>query len=580
MVNIKDGCGSNFTGGMKMPIVGIDLGTTNSLISFWTDDGAKLIPNALNSYLTPSVISVDDNGEILVGQIAKERLITHPGVTVGVFKRYMGTTKLFHLGRYKFLPEELSSFIIRSLKDDAEAFLGESITEAVVSVPAYFNDAQRKATKRAGELAGLKIERLINEPTAAACAYGLHQKESDTRFLVFDLGGGTFDVSIVELFENIMEIKAIAGDNYLGGEDFTEVLASLFTDRHHINNEALTAKAKGALTKQAELCKQSISEHGVGTMRCNIDGMPLELSIDRQELALEARELINRLRYPVERALKDAAMKVDELSAVILVGGASRMPLVHALVSKLFGRFPFCSLNPDEVVALGAGIQAGMKERNAILKEVVLTDVCPYTLGISIAVMLDSGEHEAGHFAPIIERNTVIPVSRVERFSTISDNQKAIAVEIFQGESRLTKNNIKLGLIELAVPPAPAGQQTIDVRFTYDINGILEVEISALETAIKKRMVLEQSPGSMSQEEIEKRLAVLSDIKVHPRERQENQLLLARGERLYEESLGAVRMEIATAMQLFESAMNRQDDREIKKTAKLIKAKFDEMETK
>ncbi|MBP2642538.1 MAG: hscC [Firmicutes bacterium] len=490
----------------------------------------------------------------------------------------MGTTKSFQLGKYDFLPEELSSFVIRALKQDAESYLGQPINEAVISVPAYFNDAQRKATKRAGEFAGLKVERLINEPTAAASAYGLHQQRSETKFLIFDLGGGTFDVSIVELFENVMEVKAVAGDNFLGGEDFTELLISMFMDHHHIKKNSLDQKGYAVLRKQAEICKRVLSQSSVGNMVCNLNGIELKWGIDLQVFSLASKVLLEKLRKPVERALRDAGMNTDELDAVILVGGATRMPLVHTLVSKLFGRFPVCSLNPDEVVGIGAGIQAGMKERNAMLKETVLTDVCPYSLGIEVVVRNDSGGYDQGYYSPIIERNTTIPVSRVEQFCTVNDNQKNIMIEIFQGESRLTKNNIKLGQVQVNIPPAPAGEQKVNVRFTYDINGILEVEARVVETGIQKRVVIEESPGTLSKEEIEKRLALLADIKIHPRDKQENKLLVAKGERLYEEILGSVRMEVAVALQKFESAMNRQNEREIKKAAEIFKAKLDEIE--
>lgn len=561
-----------------MPIVGIDLGTTNSLISYWDKDGVKIIPNAVGSNLTPSVVSVDENQEIFVGQIAKERLITYPQLTIGAFKRYMGTTKTFKLGKYKFLPEELSSFVIRSLKQDAEAYLGEPIHEAVISVPAYFNDAQRRATKRAGELAGMKVERLINEPSAAACAYGLHQQESETKFLIFDLGGGTFDVSIVELFENVMEVKAIAGDNYLGGEDFTNALVAAFAQYHKMNDKNIEQKAYVMIKKQAELCKQSLSNHMTGTMNCLINGKTMEFNIDRSEFSTATKELLNRLRAPVEKALRDASIRADELDSAILVGGATRMPMIHMLVSKLLGRFPSCNLNPDEVVVIGAGIQAAMKERNIALKEVVLTDVCPYTLGIETSIPNGNGQYENGHFAPIIERNTTIPASRVERFCTIADNQTSIDINIFQGEGRLTKSNIPLGTIKMEVPPALAGRQSVDVRFTYDINGILEVDVNAVETGLRKRIVIEENPGMMSNADIENRLEALAAIKIHPRDRQENQLLLAQGERLFEESLGDLRLEIAAAIHRFESVMNRQNDREIKKEAEVFQMKLAELE--
>jgi molecular chaperone HscC len=561
-----------------MTILGIDLGTTNSLACYWDGDKPVLISNALGSVLTPSVVSLGEDGQILVGQIAKERLVTHPQLSAATFKRYMGSRKELHLGIRPFLPEELSSFVIRSLKQDAEAFLGKEVTEAVISVPAYFNDAQRRATKRAGELAGLKIERLINEPTAAATAYGLHGEQSETKFIVFDLGGGTFDVSIVEIFENLLEVRAVAGDNYLGGEDFTELLASLFLQHHQLNGEELNDKELAAVYKQAEQLKQNLSRGKAAEMRCVLGERELTYSLTHDKLEKEAEGLLRRLRYPVVRALQDASLRPENLDAVILVGGATRMPLIHAFVSKLFGHLPACSINPDEAVAIGAGIQAGMKARNLALKEVVLTDVCPYTLGTDIVRENAAGYKESGYFFPIIERNTVIPASRIKRLYTARNNQNAIEVEVFQGESRLTKNNIELGRLEIPVPPGPAGREAIDIRFTYDINGILEVEVTAVSTGVKRRAVIEETPGSMPQAEIEARLAALAALKIHPRDKQENQLLLARGERLYEEALGDTREIIALWLAAFEQALDRQEERKIKPAAAVLKQRLDSLE--
>jgi len=561
-----------------MTVIGIDLGTTNSLAAYWTDDsGPVIIPNSLGERLTPSVVSVDDDGDILVGQAAKERLITHPHLTAAAFKRSMGTAKPFSMGNHVFLPEELSSLVLRSLKEDAEAFFGEAVTEAVISVPAYFNDTQRKATLRASELAGLKVERLLNEPTAAAIAYGLHQKEA-TRFVVFDLGGGTFDVSVMDLFEGIMEVKAIAGDNFLGGEDFTDLLIFHFLQYHQLERDSLDAKTYVALKKQAELCKRKLSQEKFGTMRVAFQDQDLAWTASRDEFAAAARDLINRFRRPIERALQDAALSSAEMEDILLVGGATRMPLVHAAIGKMFGRLPSCRINPDEVVVMGAAIQAAMKERNILLKEVVLTDVCPYTLGTNVVIRLGEGRYEDGHFAPIIERNTVIPASKVKRFFTMHDNQKDINVEIYQGESRLTKNNIKLGELDIPVPLAPAGEQAVDVRYTYDINGILEVEVTVVQTGIKKRAVIEKTPGVLSKKEIEARLENLAALKIHPRDRMENRALVARGERLYEESLADKRLEIDQALQRFEEALQRQNDREIKQEARLLKVKLDQFD--
>lgn len=561
-----------------MTTIGIDLGTTNSLVAYWSDKGAVIIPNVLNSNITPSVISIDDNGEILVGQIAKERLISHPHMTAASFKRYMGTEKTFKLGKYSFSPQELSSFVLKSLKADAEAFLGEEIIDAVISVPAYFNDAQRKSTKRAAELSGLKVERLISEPTAAAISYGLHNEVVETQLLVFDLGGGTFDVSILELFEGVMEVKSIAGDNFLGGEDFTNLLAAHFLKEQNIDIQDLDYKEKSVIHKQAELCKVALSQSQVGKMRLVLKDKNCEVNINREEFEKISNELLLKLKRPIERALSDALLSPSNLDAVILIGGSTRMPVIKSAVGKMFGKLPYSNVNPDEAVALGAAIQAALKDRNEALKEIILTDVCPYTLGTDVVKQVGDGKYDDGYFFPIIERNTPIPVSRVERLYSVCDNQRKIRVEVYQGESRRVENNIKLGEMHIAIPKAPAGEQAIDVRYTYDINGILEVEVTVVQTGLKNRIVIEKNPGSISKEEIEIRLKALDNIKIHPREKTENRLLLARGERLYEERLGEKRAYIAQLIQRFESALMSQDDKVIKKESKIINEELDEIE--
>ncbi len=561
-----------------MDIIGIDLGTTNSLVAIWTENGPRIIPNVFGSGITPSIVSVDDSGEIYVGEIARERMITHPYMTASNFKRYMGTEKVYPLGNYKFKPEELSSFVLRSLKSDAEAYLGVEVNEAVISVPAYFNDAQRKATKRAGELAGLKVERLVTEPTAAAIAYGLHLKESETKFLVFDLGGGTFDVSILELFEGIMEVKSIAGDNFLGGEDFTDALTSYFVEKCNVDLQSMDLKELTKLKKHAELCKRQLTA-GSDAKFCLMQGdKSYEADLDKNKFEMIVANLLLRLRQPVERALRDASLKPQDMDAVILIGGVTRMPVIRNVVSKMFGRLPYTSINPDETVALGAAIQAALKERNESLNEIILTDVCPYSLGVQIVRDMGNGQFEGGYFLPIIERNTPIPVSRAEVLETIEDNQTCIQLEIYQGESRKVENNIRIGELSCSIPPAPAGKQMIDVRFTYDINGLLEVEAVALETGIKHKIVIENSPGSMTPKEIEERLQELQKLKIHPRDRAENKLLLSRGERLYEESLGEMRAWVSRLLADFENVLSRQNDKEIKVFAAKLKEKLEEVE--
>ena len=561
-----------------MKTIGIDLGTTNSLVAYWTDDGPSIIPNVLGSNLTPSVVSVDENGELYVGQIAKERMITHPQLTASIFKRYMGTEKIYNLGKLSFTPEELSSFVIRSLKSDAEAFFKEEVAEAVISVPAYFNDAQRKATKRAAELAGLKVERLISEPTAAAIAYGLHQKKSETKFLVFDLGGGTFDVSVLELFEGVMEVKSIAGDNFLGGEDFTNILVSHFIECHNFTLEMLDFKERAILHKQAEVCKYQLTDNNTGKMKFTLGDKSFETSIDRNDFEKLVNPLLVRLRHPIEKALHDAQLSPNDLESVILIGGATRMPIVKSVVSRIFNKLPFSNINVDEAVALGAAIQVALKERNQALSEVILTDVCPYSLGTEISDSMPNGTVGAGYFLPIIERNTPIPVSKVNRLCTANDNQTTLHLKIYQGESRKVENNIILGELTINVSPAPAGVQSIDVRYTYDINGILEVEVTTVKTGAKKRIVIEKNSGTMTKEEIEIRLIALKDLKIHPRDRTENKLLLARGERMYEESLGEVREYISAILQSFENIMALQDNREVKKAAIKLKKELDNIE--
>ena len=561
-----------------MAIVGIDLGTTNSLVACFKDDAPVVIKNVYGETLTPSVVSIDENGEIFVGNIAKERQITHPNSTVSLFKRNMGTKKEYKLGDKKFLPEELSSFIIRSLKKDAELFLGEDVTEAVISVPAYFNDTQRKATKRAGELAGLKVERIINEPTAAAIAYGLHEKNSNTKFLVFDLGGGTFDISVLELYKNVMEVRAVAGDNYLGGEDFTKVLMEIFAYRNNVNLSELNSKTYNLLRKKCEVAKRSFSKKRSCEISITINDKELVSDISSAEFEKDCELLLAKLRRPIERALSDAAIKLKEIDTILLVGGATKLPLIRSFVGKLFGRLPATNINADEVVVMGAAIQAAMKKRDKAIKEIVLTDVCPYTLGTNTSVRKSGGYYESGHFFPIIERNTIIPVSRVERLYTVRDNQKKISVEILQGESRLAKENILLGELTVPVPPAKGGEQAIDVRYTYDINGILEVEVTVVATGVKKTMVIEKNPGYMSKEEVNKRLEELKEIKIHPREKEENKHLIARGERLYEESIGLARTYISEGLSRFEDALDRQDEREIVQAYEELKKLLNEIE--
>lgn len=560
-------------------ILGIDLGTTNSLISYFSENGPVIIPNRLGDNLTPSIVSIDENEQIYVGKVAKERKILYPDYTAEVFKRSMGTKRLYKLGNKEFLSEELSSFVIRSLKEDAEEFLGQEVKEVVISVPAYFNDSQRKATKRAGELAGVKVERVISEPTAAAIAYGLQNKKLETKFLVFDLGGGTFDISVLEIFENIMEVRAVAGDNFLGGQDFTEILYIMFLKEKNIEENTLDRKTLVHIKKQAEICKLGFANARTSYMKCKINDEFIEYEVSIDEYEKSCQLLLSKIRKPIERALNDAAIKVKEIDEIILVGGATKLSIIRNFVGKLFGMLPNTHINPDETVAIGAAIQGAMKERNETIKEIILTDVCSYTLGTNVSVQKQGDYYESGHFFPIIERNTVIPVSRTERLYTVYDNQSEIRIEVLQGESRLAKNNLYLGEIIVPVERKKAGEEAIDVTYTYDINSILEVEVTVVSSNLKKRIVIQKEDSNLSKEEIETRLQELQDLKILPKDREENKLLLSRGERLYEESVGEIREKIDLYIRHFENALDKQDKLEITKAAKELKAFFNEIES-
>ncbi|TQV81075.1 molecular chaperone HscC [Aliikangiella coralliicola] len=555
-----------------MTHIGIDLGTTNSLIAYWDGEKPQLIPNALGDVITPSAVSIDEDGQILIGKTAQERMISHPESSVAGFKRKMGTKSRIKLGKKEFTAEELSSLVLRQLKQDAEAFLGAPVTEAVISVPAYFNDAQRRATKVAGELAGLKVERLINEPTAAAVAYGVHDREQESHFLVVDLGGGTFDVSVLELFEGVMEVHASAGDNFLGGDDFTNEIASSFLRKHNLKAKQLDKASINQLKKLAQKAKHALSSNDEYNLKITLKGQDYELLLTRDSLEKILSELTGRLKAPIERAIRDSNIRPGELDDVLLVGGATRMPLIRSLIGRIFRRLPACTIDPDQVVALGAAVQAALKSRHKALKDIVMTDICPYTLGVEIAQQVSANQHQSGYFLPVIDRNTTIPVSKVQTLCTIANNQKVIDCSVYQGESRLVKNNIKLGNIEVKVPKNKAGEESVDIRFTYDINGILEVSVKVVSTGEVKRTIIKSEECSLSEKEIEESLKKLEKLKIHPRDQAENRLSLAKAERLFEESLGDKRDYVASLIAQFEATLNSQDLAKISSH----KAEFDE----
>lgn len=560
-------------------IVGIDLGTTNSLVAAWRDGQSVLIPNGLGDTLTPSCVSLDEDGTVLVGRAARDRLQTHPDRTAAVFKRYMGSDKTLRLGNRDFRPEELSALVLKALKADAEAALGETVTEAVITVPAYFSDAQRKATRTAGQMAGLRVDRLLNEPTAAALAYGMHHMGAETRFLVFDLGGGTFDVSILEMFEGVMEVRASAGDNFLGGEDFVLVLIDLFFERRKLSPSLRKdAHFMQQLTGAAEAAKRALSTQPKATLSVWQGGTQHTLELDESTLEQACATLLKRLRTPVERALRDANLRSGQLDNIVLAGGATRMPIVRRLVTTMFGRFPSIDFNPDEVVALGAAVQAGLKAKDAALKEVVMTDVSPYSLGVEVSMRISETTSSPGHFDPIIERNSPVPISRVKTYFPTSKGQMLVDLNIFQGEARMVRDNIHLGQLRVELPGIAAEESGVDVRFTYDVNGLLQVEATVQKTQHKSSVLIEGNPGLLSESEIAERLKALDELKIHPRDTLENRTLLARAERLYQQLRGDVRAWLGAQIREFERVLASQDKRVIAPAQRQLETQLNHIE--
>lgn len=558
------------------PLVGIDLGTSNSAVAWFSEGHATLIADGQKRVLTPSVVGLDDDGHLIVGEAAKARLVSHPALTHASFKRYMGTDKIFALGEHRFRAEELSALVLRKLKADAEVALGAPVTRAVITVPAWFNDIQRKAVKAAGHLAGLTVERLVNEPTAASLAYGLADNR-EQKFLVFDLGGGTFDVSIVDMFEGVIEVRASSGDARLGGDDFTDIIRQWMLSRYP-HYQPSGAQEAAQLVDAAESLKRQLTQQAQATATLSAGDEAMTWTLDNGTLTEICQPLLARLKQPVIQALRDARFDISDLDDVILVGGATRMPVVRQLAARMFGRFPRAELNPDEVVALGAGIQAGLASLDAALDDIVLTDVMPYSLGIETA-RRNGERYDSGYFLPIIERNSFVPVSMFRSISTVYDNQRQLEIAVFQGEARRVAENILLDKFTLDVPPRPAGEVTVDVRFTYTLDGILEVECKVDGQEGAASLVIERAPGSLSPEEIKQRLAQLDALKIHPRDRTENRQLLAQAGLRYEQTLGERRHLIDHYSAQFEQALESQDLREIalaRQALEQILAQFDD----